>query len=566
MLANFGKMHKDPTSVPVDFLKRLKRELDEEAERGVSCAIASYEGLVDLSREDIEFLFEKLGGLFEDISIHLYLRRQDLVVMSHYSTALRGGGTRRTLLQAVPDTKDPALNYELLLDSWASILGQARIHPRVFQPEDMNNGDLIEDFLNVLGTDSEGLIRPPNVNVALSDDAKLFLRSFNKYVPARVDGKPNPLRGPVFHLLDDLNGPREMRPSREQALKFYEPFRESNSRVLARWFPARASLFDEDFSEYPEAEIKRELTAEAAVRVAAHLWQSLMKQRASQKEVDAQSGGTRSAEARIRGRGEPSPAGYEGAPHVAERLLTDGEPAVFCCNICGHEGRFLGFGAKRSLRRNARCPKCGSLERTRFQCLAIDALCPDAAGRDLLELAPTKALHAHFLKRGFVYTGVDLDPERGHFEGMNVKKADLCEDGIESLGRFNVIVNSHVMEHVRCDYFSVIKRLTDLLAVGGLHFISVPFGGRRTVEDMSADLSPQDRNTRFGHPEHVRALGSVEFPEGLKAIFGDRFAEIPKQAFLRDGRDVFAINQHPGKRDFNRLFVVGAEPLRLALD
>ncbi|WP_422033518.1 hypothetical protein [Reyranella sp.] len=288
-LAGLAKTHRDPNAVPDDFLQRLAAEVRAEAQQGRSCAIASFEGLVDLGPRDIECLFDSLSTLFEEISVHVYLRRQDLAVMSHYSTALRGGGTRATMLPATPDLKNPALNYEVLLDRWAAAVGESRIHPRIFQTEDLTNGDLLEDFLCVLGISPDHLVRPSNVNVALSDEAKLFLRTFNKHVPARVGDKPNPLRGPVFHLLDKYDGPRKMSPSRGQAIKFYEPFRASNQQVAKRWFPGRTVLFREDFAEYPENEVHGELTAEGAIRIASHLWQSLMRQKVKQEGGDVPS-------------------------------------------------------------------------------------------------------------------------------------------------------------------------------------------------------------------------------------------------------------------------------------
>lgn len=320
-LASLAKLHKDPNAVPDEFIGHLEAEVAEEVNRGVTCAVASFEGLVDLGRTDIECLIEQLTPLFDDISIHLYLRRQDLAMMSHYSTALRGGGTRGTILPTTPDTTDHAFNYEVLLDLWASVVGKDRIHPRIFQTEDLIKGDLIEDFLGVVGINSDGLERPPNVNVALSDDAKLFLRSFNKYIPARIGGKRNPLRGPVFHLLDDLEGARVMRPSRAQALEFYEPFRASNARVQERWFSGRPILFNEDFSEYTDAEVQGELTGEAAVRVAAHLWQSLMKQIGAHADIGAESVIARGASVRRLLRGDAAPE----APQRSQRHTTRSE-------------------------------------------------------------------------------------------------------------------------------------------------------------------------------------------------------------------------------------------------
>lgn len=141
-------------------------------------------------------------------------------------------------------------------------------------------------------------------------------------------------------------------------------------------------------------------------------------------------------------------------------------------------------------------------------------------------------------------------------KGMRVRKADLCESDLSELGSFDVVVNSHVMEHVRCDYMRVIWNLTQRLTEDGVHVLSVPFAGARTIEDLSPDLTPQDRHRRFGHPDHVRAFGGQEFPNQLKAAFGGRFEEVIKEYHYKVGVDVHAIDQVRDKPNFNRLFIL----------
>ena len=72
----------------------------------------------------------------------------------------------------------------------------------------------------------------------------------------------------------------------------------------------------------------------------------------------------------------------------------------------------------------------------------------------------------------------------------------------------------------------MIERLSGLLAPGGLHLISVPFGVDETIEHLTEDLTPEERTRMLGHPEHYRAFGHVDFPEALKARFGGRFFEV----------------------------------------
>ena len=52
---------------------------------------------------------------------------------------------------------------------------------------------------------------------------------------------------------------------------FYAKYRDSNENLRRRFFPDRATLFDEDFSSYPEAEDPRDVTPADFAAIAAQL-------------------------------------------------------------------------------------------------------------------------------------------------------------------------------------------------------------------------------------------------------------------------------------------------------
>lgn len=225
---------------------------------------------------------------------------------------------------------------------------------------------------------------------------------------------------------------------------------------------------------------------------------------------------------------------------LQESLLRESSPegTLFKCTICGFYGKFLPFGEKK--RPNAQCPVCHSFERTRFMVATLERLrYLDLKNLSVLELAPTKGLHDFFrYKLSVNYLGIDINPGLLISKGMKVQYCDLCDGEFSRLEKFDVILNSHVMEHIVCDPIDVIRQLHDILKPGGIQLISVPFAGNKTISDTNPSLSAQMRLQRFGHPDHVRAFGHQDFPDALSLLFGSNFLE-------------FTVDDIPKSEDFS---------------
>jgi len=223
------------------------------------------------------------------------------------------------------------------------------------------------------------------------------------------------------------------------------------------------------------------------------------------------------------------------------------------CNLCGFYGPFDSFGNRK--RANARCPACSGLERLRLLVKALEHIRPSRLGDKVLELAPFKGTADYFTYwLGADFFGLDIDADKMIRRGIPCFQSDLCGLNFEELGHFDIIINIHVMEHLKCDPHDVIEQLTKQLNPGGVHIISVPFGGERTVEDLS-DMEPDVRLRRFGHVEHYRSFGHIEFPAELSRRFGARFTEFDR-TILKNPKN----ERHSLGLDMpaNRLFVIRA--------
>jgi SAM-dependent methyltransferase len=193
------------------------------------------------------------------------------------------------------------------------------------------------------------------------------------------------------------------------------------------------------------------------------------------------------------------------------------------CVLCGTEVRgFRAHGggapvlAERrvagGMRREAdRCPVCHGCDRTRMIMLYLSEVARvGARACRILHVAPDFGLYL-WLKRqpGVEYTGSDIDANRyRHIE--NIRTADLTATPFED-GAFDVVVCSHVLEHVPDDV-AAFGEILRILVPGGQALLLTPFAldGRGTDEDPSV-TDPAERDRRFGQWDHVRLYDRDDF-------------------------------------------------------
>lgn len=235
----------------VDPLEQLKRDLGAELENlpsTVTNVIFSSEHLpAKLRNEDgTRLLREFLGAWFDDYRVVLYLRRQDEVAVSGFTTVLRSGRIRDSVLPE-PSARDDFLQ---ILLRFGAAFGCESLVPRLFARDVFHDGDLLADFCQTIGLPVMVNRPPAELNASLKPAAQEFLRRLNDIRRSKdgVHGK-GPLK--VRSLLDKLYAGKGLQPARRDAVAFFQWYQESNEKIRRTWFPQRAALFNEDFSRYP---------------------------------------------------------------------------------------------------------------------------------------------------------------------------------------------------------------------------------------------------------------------------------------------------------------------------
>jgi phosphoglycolate phosphatase len=202
-----------------------------------------------------------------------------------------------------------------------------------------------------------------------------------------------------------------------------------------------------------------------------------------------------------------------------ERLR--GEPVVtnvgngkHVCNLCGS----TSFVAMNN-RPNARCGSCGSSERIRLLHLYLEKLGIPQTGMKVLHFAPERGLYNVISKvvNTADYMTADIDPHRFPF-AKNIVKFDMCTD-MESLpdNHFDLIIHSHVLEHIKCNVANVLFHLHRALKIDGWHICVIPFSSGTYNEDLN-DISHEEATRRFGQFDHVRRFGRDDINESLGQI------------------------------------------------
>lgn len=194
------------------------------------------------------------------------------------------------------------------------------------------------------------------------------------------------------------------------------------------------------------------------------------------------------------------------------------------CNICGSE-QFKDING----RRGVLCVLCGSYPRNRMMKLYIDRLDLPATAR-VLHLAPERGLMKVVRERWNDYVPADLDIER-YRNVAGLRRFDLTDlDAYTELGTFDLVLHSHVMEHLPCNYTAVLVKLHKRLRPGGHHLFSVPIHGKAYEESFEA-LASEEATRRFGQFDHVRRFSAADISRTLGAVFDLREYQQPLALF-----------------------------------
>jgi hypothetical protein len=220
-------------------------------------------------QREIEKLAELTRSLADEVKIILYLREQADLFLSSYSSGIKSG---RDADMNPPVT--PGLyyyDYEKMISHWSGVFGDAAMIVRIFDRRSLTGGDIVKDFLGVIGIDDDaGFERKPDLNPRLDVRTLQFLRLFNRFVGQLDPGRTSPLRGPISTVLANMSdGPAFTVPA-DVVTAIRAAYSSSNAAVARKWFGQDDGVL---FTPTPLKDLPfTTLTVEEAVEIAAKLW------------------------------------------------------------------------------------------------------------------------------------------------------------------------------------------------------------------------------------------------------------------------------------------------------
>lgn len=224
----------------------------------------------------IAALKEFLDPWVEKFEVILYLRRQDHLAVSHFSTMIKNGDTNLFHFFGAP--KGLVLyhfDYKKIYDNWCLIFGEEALSIRLFSPREWAFGDLLQDFCAICGLDMNGLHIPPVENESINQLGTDFLLEVNRQLPSMINGKRNADREALLQIIFQLCRGKSYPAIRKDAVSFYNRFVDSNESLKEKAFPGRSEpLFNNDFSDYPETADQLRPRYEDAVKLAMRIWKA----------------------------------------------------------------------------------------------------------------------------------------------------------------------------------------------------------------------------------------------------------------------------------------------------
>ncbi len=209
---------------------------------------------------------------------------------------------------------------------------------------------------------------------------------------------------------------------------------------------------------------------------------------------------------------------------------------LLTCPVCSATAsRFRPFGL--AGRKNAVCPRCGSVERHRFLWLYLQSKGLMSRRQRVLHTAPERCFEPRFRAlRRWRYTTID------RFDPIADLHADLTDIPLAD-GSFDGLISSHVLEHIPDDGRAMAE-LARIIRPGGWALILVPFDPKRSQTDEGRHVTdPAERLARFGHPYHYRTPGA-DYPDRLRSAGFEVSVSSSKDFLTPHQRRKFRINRN----------------------
>ncbi|MCV3387070.1 hypothetical protein L8U00_01020, partial [Campylobacter sp. IFREMER_LSEM_CL2256] len=241
-------------SIFAEDFKQFKNEMDKHKH---NIYIISTEGITWTfkSKETIVLFKKFMNDIgFVNIKIILYLRDTAKLLTSLASQEIKNGYKYNSYFLYPSDNPNfHTFDYKWLCESYSSVFGRENLIVRLFDQNEFYQGDLLKDFIHVIG-----LKWDENFAIPLKQNESLDLLGFE--IQSRLNKcifnkeMDNSIKRTVEKYLQDSNSKGlNFKPPKKTYQSYIDYFEESNEWVRKEFFPYKERLFPkEDLSNYKE--------------------------------------------------------------------------------------------------------------------------------------------------------------------------------------------------------------------------------------------------------------------------------------------------------------------------
>lgn len=236
-------------------IENLRTEVNElSANVGRECAVIFSSEYFHLNltkhqeRVRLKSTLESIG--ITDVRVVVYLRNPADLANSYFSTSVKAGGTSSH--PPLPDQERYNLlcNHKNTIQNFQEVFGAGSVVPRLFDKTEFVSGNIIDDFLNLIGStiSTADCEMPKNTNLSLSTEGVIVLSGLNSIFPRWLNNKLNPLQVSAVRYLEKYYSKANYRMPAELYDEYTKAFSESNEWVRQNHFPEKNRLFSEKLS------------------------------------------------------------------------------------------------------------------------------------------------------------------------------------------------------------------------------------------------------------------------------------------------------------------------------
>lgn len=199
--------------------------LKDIARKPYKAALFTSEHLSLLDENGVAELAAAMHGVFSEVNIGVFLRRQDDLALSAYSESVRSGGTGAFNLP-----KLPRYNFASLLEPWEKHFGCAQLSVFSFTGKTFR-----EDFFSWAGSPELAFEDSSSHHASMDADEIELLRQFYRLFPRFTGSDTEALRLALLKAIDGRQKGAKMALSEAQIAEIKRRYSDINALVSGRY-------------------------------------------------------------------------------------------------------------------------------------------------------------------------------------------------------------------------------------------------------------------------------------------------------------------------------------------